>query len=210
MAMLRSSAPLQKLLALLAGYSGGKTVNNFYSSPHLLKNLEEYFNALTSGGYSGDLLVGEAPGHAGCARTGIPFTSENVLNVSTHPFVASLRNRVQVGGDQSETTSNVVWNCLISSRSCRLPAFWNAFPMHPHLVNSRRNRTPTLAEVSFGVDALAKVVQILKPRRVFAIGRAAEGTLKKHFSTFSAPYIRHPSYGGRNAFLKGVTSHGII
>lgn len=196
------------LLGMIAGYPGSSTVNNFYSSSGLLANVREYLSALVSHPYSGDLLVGEAPGWAGCALTGIPFTSEKVLTASPHPFVTYIRPRLTVSGTQSEPTATMVWSRLTSSS--RLPAFWNAFPFHPHYLGTHRNRPPTSAEERFGATVLATVLQILTPQRVFAVGRTAQRTLATHFPSLGAPYIRHPSNGGRPAFLSGLIAHHIV
>lgn len=195
------------LLSMLAGHGGTATINNFYSSRRLLANVDEYFSALIAHPFSGDLLVGEAPGYAGCALTGIPFTSEYVLTSSSHPFIRRMRPRIRVSGAQKERSATMVWDRLTSSSL--LPALWNAFPFHPHLARSHLNRRPTAAELAFGVTVLAVVIQILTPHRVFAIGRTAERVLKRHFPRLRAPYVRHPSNGGRSAFSSALAAHGV-
>jgi hypothetical protein len=193
---------------MLAGSSGSPTVNNFYSSPALLRNVGEYFNALIAYSYSGDLLVGEAPGYAGCALTGIPFTSEQVIRSSPHPFITALRSRLKVSGTQSEPTATIMWAHLTTSS--RLPAFWNAFPFHPHDAGSHRNRPPEPAELAFGASVLAAVLEILTPNRVFAIGRTTERTLRTHFPSLAAPYIRHPALSKPPAFSSALVAYGIV
>jgi hypothetical protein len=121
---------VSNLTAMLAAYPVSSSVANAYVSPILVRNLVEYFDGLLAYPYSGDLLVAEAPGHAGSARTGIPLTSEHVIAVGTHPFLISIRPRLFHSGTQTESTATMVWNCL--SRGTRLPAFWNTFPFHPH------------------------------------------------------------------------------
>lgn len=199
---------ISTLLSTLAGYSGSSVVNNFYLSPHLLANLGEYFSKILTYPFSGDLLVGEAPGWAGCTLTSIPFTSEFVVKSSAHPFMNELRACLRVTGAQKEPTATIVWEEL--TRRNNLPAFWNAFPLHPHELESHRNRPPTASEEAFGVATLAIVIDIIAPRRVFAIGRTAESTLKRHFPHLSAPYIRHPSNGGKCAFVDGMISNQIV
>ena len=197
------------LLTMLAGYSGSPTVHNFYSSPALLRNVSEYFHALiTDSSYSEDLLVGEAPGYAGCALTGIPFTSEQVIRSSPHPFITALRSRLTVSGTQSEPTATIMWARLTTSS--RLPAFWNAFPFQPHDAGSQRNRPPRPAELAFGASVLAAVLEILTPNRVFAIGRTTERTLRTHFPSLAAPYIRHPALSKPPAFSSALVAYGIV
>jgi len=195
------------LLTTLTGYPGSTTVNNFYSLPSLLANVDEYFRGLIAHPYSGDLLVGEAPGWAGCALTGIPFTSEHVISSSPHPFLRGLHSRLAIGGNQSEPTATMVWDSI--GRSSRLPAFWNAFPFHPHYSGSYRNRPPTRMEKAFGATVLGIVIHILTPGRIFAVGRTAQCTLRTHLS-LAAPYIRHPSNGGRPGFLSGLAVYNVV
>ena len=202
-------ALIPNLVAMLKGYPTTPLVTNTYSSPFLVQNLVEYFNALLSYPYSGDLLVAEAPGHAGCARTGIPLTSEHVIAFSTHPFIASIRPRLICSGTQTESTATMVWACL--ARGSRLPASWNTFPFHPHPADDLRgNRKPYAVETSFGVNVLDLVIRILTPQRVFALGRVAESILSRHFARLAAPYIRHPSNGGNADFVSGMIANKVI
>jgi hypothetical protein len=199
---------IPNLVAMLTGYPTSPRVSNAYSSPFLVQNLVEYFNALLSYPYSGDLMVAEAPGHAGCARTGIPLTSEYVIAFNPHPFIALIRPRLVCSGTQTESTATMVWACL--SRGSKLPAFWNTFPFHPHHVgNLRGNRKPNAVETRFGVNVLDLVIRILTPQRVFALGRVAESILSRHFAHLAAPYIRHPSNGGNPDFVSGMIANKV-
>src|SRR5882724_7796130 len=121
---------ISNLDSILTAYPASVTVANSYRSPSLAQNVTEYFDALIRHPYSGDLLVAEAPGFAGCALTGIPLTSEQIIAHSAHPFMASLRSRLFRAGEQRESTATMVWNCL--SGTSKPPAFWNTFPFHPH------------------------------------------------------------------------------
>jgi uracil-DNA glycosylase len=202
-------ALIPNLLAILSGYPASASVANAYISPALTQNLSEYLNALIAAPYSGDLLVGEAPGHAGCARTGIPLTSERIIASGNHPFIISLRSRLFRSGTQTESTATMVWT-LVSTGSS-LPGFWNAFPFHPHPVGlPRKNRPPTPAEARFGINVLELIIQILAPKRVFALGRVAETILSANFPHLRAPYIRHPSNGGHPTFVSGMTAYKVV
>lgn len=197
------------VLTMLTGYPASPTISNAYSSPHLVNNLNAYLCGLTSYPYSGDLLVGEAPGYAGCALTGIPFTSEHLIASSSHPFLTALRPQLFYASSQTERSATMVWNLL--ARGTKVPAFWNAFPFHPHpLGNPFDNRAPTTSEAAFGATVLDCIMRILTPTRVFAIGRVAETTLAAHFPHLVAPYIRHPSNGGHSKFVSGMTSYNIV
>lgn len=197
------------VLKMLAGYPASPSVGNAYSSPHLLKNLDAYLAALIRYPYSGDLLIGEAPGYAGCALTGIPFTSEHLIASSIHPFLTALRPQLNHTGTQTESSATMVWNRLACGT--RLPALWNAFPFHPHPPgNPAGNRKPTTTEAKFGATVLDYIIRILMPARVFAIGRVAEAAISTHFPHITAPYIRHPSNGGHSKFVSGMTTYNIV
>lgn len=63
----------------LAEYKSSDTVfnmyyGNFVAAKNCRKNLKEYLEKHKN---TQKLFVGEAPGHNGCARTGVPFTSDS-------------------------------------------------------------------------------------------------------------------------------------
>jgi hypothetical protein len=202
------SDPISILLAILENHPSSRNVTNPYCHELQRKNLRAYFEALIRWPCSGDLLVGEAPGHAGCARTGIPFTSEDVIQNSQHPFVCGLRPHLCAAGMQSEPTATIVWDYLLQSTA--IPAFWNIYPFHPHkLGNSDSNRTPTAEEARFGLEILNSVVEMFAPKRIFAIGKLPYNTLLKFKHSLLVDYIRHPAYGGKKDFIAGMRKYGI-
>ena len=200
--------PVSNLLAMLKRYPDGRTVTNPYRLELQRRNLRAYLEALVQGPCSGDLLVGEAPGYAGCALTGIPFTSEDVIQNSRHPFVCGLRPHLRTAGTQSEQTATIIWDYL--SKRPIVPAFWNIFPFHPHKPgNPGGNRRPTAGEVQFGHGILNLVVEIFAPKRILAVGRTAANTLSQFKEPLLAGYIRHPANGGKAGFLAGMKTFGI-
>ena len=200
--------PISNLLAVLEGYPNGHTAANPYGHELQRKNLRAYLEALIQWPCSGDLLVGEAPGYAGCALTGIPFTSEAVIQKHLHPFICRLRPHLRTAGTQSEQTATIIWNYL-SERSA-IPAFWNIFPCHPHPPgNPGGNRAPTAEEAQFGFGILNRVVEILAPKRILAIGKTAYNTLSRFKHPLPVDYIRHPANGGKARFVAGMKSFGI-
>jgi hypothetical protein len=200
--------PISNLLAILENHPSGHSMANPYCHELQRGNLRAYFDALIRWPCSGDLLVGEAPGHAGCARTGIPFTSEDVIQNSPHPFVCGLRPHLCAAGMKSEQTATIIWDYLLERHA--VPAFWNIFPFHPHkLGNSDSNRSPTAEEVRFGHEILNSVVEIFAPKRIFAIGKLPCNTLLNFKHPLLAGYIRHPAYGGKKDFIAGMRKYGI-
>ena len=120
------------------------------------------------------LLVGEAPGFSGARVSGIPFTSERQLT----------------GAGPAEPTATVVQEALAELDLDAL--CWNVVPTHPGTESS--NRRPTAEEVAKGLPFLA---ELMTGRIVVAVGRLAERVT-------AAPYVRHPSHGGKAAFRAGL------
>jgi uracil-DNA glycosylase len=199
---------IRRLLKLLQSSTQSVCVKNPYASKARSKNLSAYLQCRCDWPYSGHLLIGEAPGYKGCAVTGIPFTSQRVLASSSHPFLAALRPSLAVSGKVSEATATIVWDYLKTCKS--LPAMWNAFPFHPHQrLESRSNRAPTKAELAIGAAYIQAVIDILCPTEIIAVGNTAEASLATFFRTMKFSTVRHPSFGGKTEFRKGVRAAGI-
>jgi uracil-DNA glycosylase len=118
------------------------------------------------------LLVGEAPGYRGARVSGIPFTSERQLT----------------GTGPAEATATIVHAVLAELGIEEQVLLWNVVPTHPGTESS--NRRPLRGEVEEGLP-FARI--LARGRRVIAVGRVAEIAL-------GAPYVRHPSHGGAEAF----------
>lgn len=73
---------------------------------------------------------------------------------------------------------------------------WNVVPTHPHEPGRPyTNRRPSRVEV----EASSRFLEgVARGRRVVAVGRLAE-------QVTGAPYVRHPSHGGAEAFREGLT-----
>lgn len=192
-------------VAGLSAHPSSRTLVNPYASKRCRANLRAYLRALLAYPYSGHLLVGEAPGHRGCALTGIPFTDERMLRCGSHRFLRSIRNKVTVEGWTAESTAGIVWSHLCECPS--LPAFWNAVPFHPRSV-LRPNRVPTTNEIRTGQCFLRELIDVLCPHTVVAVGRKAEAALKL-LGHANVKAVRHPSHGGKQSFIAGLALAGI-
>jgi len=140
------------------------------------QRLHTYLAALENAPF---LLVGEAAGHRGARVSGIPFTSERQLT----------------GRGPAEATATIVRRTLAELGLEEWALCWNVVPTHPH----RRgrpdtNRPPTRAEIE---ASRPFVRELARGRRVVAVGRVAQAAL-------DAPYVRHPSHGGAQAFRDGL------
>jgi hypothetical protein len=113
--------------------------------------------------------------------SGLPFTSERQLT----------------GSGPAEATATIVQRVLAQLGVADEVLLWNVVPTHPHLPGlPASNRRPTAAEVAAAagfLDALAG------GRRVLAVGRLAQAAL-------GAPYVRHPSHGGADAFARDLVA----
>lgn len=193
---------LNKLLNKLPLRKQSYTVFNQYRNSKVLSNLERYFELCKSKKVK-ILLVGEAPGYAGCALTGIPFTSNRVFKRKSVPFFESIIDKLYISDDTTERSATIVWNAL--SDLSFVPAFWNAFPFHPHKNNNlKSNRAPIAEEVIEGKEYLELVIDILNPTIIAGLGWEGHNTLKELLPNRDIAYIRHPSYGGRPEFIKGL------
>jgi uracil-DNA glycosylase len=149
------------------------------------------------------LLIGEAPGYRGCRLTGIPFTSGEVIKNSKHTIFKELGSEIVPPQIISENTATILWEFLGSTKS--VPILWNAFPFHPHQSdNPESNRKPDVSEIKEGETYLRIIYDLFKPRKLCSLGRVGESILKELFPKNTTTYIRHPSYGGKEKFIKGM------
>lgn len=164
------------------------------------QNLRCYLETFAGASY---LLVGEAPGYAGCRFSGIPFTCEAQIVVpDALPWTRGLSlGQSSLGEPYWERSAKIVWGALAGRRDCVL---WNAFPWHPHGDTPLSNRRPTREELDQGGETLQCVLALFPDAEVYAIGRVSEGQLDR--LGISAPYIRHPSHGGKPQFTAGIRS----
>ena len=198
---------ISKFVNRLCERSSNEVVFNPYQDDRLAINLEKYLQFMKSEEGNKILLVGEAPGYAGCKMTGIPFTSGQAICKIDHSLLIKLRDVVSLRKVESEKTATIVWEYLAKKEST--PLLWNSFPFHPHPLNSPEdNRAPTNAEVEEGVSYLRELFEIFKPTVIAGLGRAGERCSKLAFKDKSILYIHHPSRGGKSKFIEGMD--GII
>ena len=122
------------------------------------------------------LLVAEAPGYRGTRVSGIPLTSERQLT----------------GIGPAEASATIVHRVLDELAIAGDVLLWNVVPTHPGTETS--NRPPTRAEIE---ESRPFLDRLERGRRVVAVGRVAQAAT-------GAPYVRHPSHGGAEAFRAGL------
>lgn len=201
-----------RLFDMLAAYHSGSATFNQYRDTHpeldrpggaamRLENLRCYLQAFPDPKY---VLVGEAAGYAGCRFSGIPFTCEM-------QWAGSKRLDWTTGKDLARTSTadrpwversaTIVWEALQERRDCVL---WNAFPWHPFGASGPLSNRPPGRDLREGLDALCCFLSLFPSAQPFAIGRVAQRALSA--VGVQAPYIRHPSRGGKRQFMAGVAA----
>ncbi|MGA1489037.1 MAG: uracil-DNA glycosylase [Planctomycetota bacterium] len=169
-----------------------------------LGNLRAYLRAHGDARW---VLVGEAAGYNGCRFSGIPFTGEDLLvGESPLPWTDGHRLRRSSVGEalKKERSAAIVWEGIRDRRDCVL---WNTVPWHPHRPREPlSNRPPRRPEVEAGLAILPTFLALFPEATPVAIGRVAEAGLER--IGVPSRYVRHPSMGGKNAFLAGVAALG--
>ncbi len=187
---------MEQLLRDLAVARIGAT-HNQYRGPggaERLANLRHYLDQRRDAEV---VALGEAAGYQGMRWSGIAFTSERDLLRWGSPFrITSDRPR-----GWSEPSGTIVHRVLDELDAERRVVLWNTVPHHPHAPgNALSNRRPTVAEIAAGSAFAERLLDILQPALVVAVGRVAEGVLGDR-----ARYVRHPANGGAAAFAAGLS-----
>ena len=160
------------------------------------ENLRRYLESFEA--WPEALVIGEAPGWRGCRFSGVPFTSEAQLAGSL-PFCGAPSGLSRQ--PHSEAAATIFWRVMQAYH----PRFlaWNSLPLHPYLPGlPLSNRAPAPGEIRQAEAGLAKLVVLLKPRQVIAVGKSAAQAVQ-HLE-LAAIRVRHPGHGGAKAFEAGM------
>lgn len=155
------------------------------------------------------MLVGEAPGYQGSRWTGVNFCSEHIITTGIEKIGMFGKERGYRKTNEwdkvwKEPSATIVWGALSGQKN--LPLIWASFPYHPFRSNNPlSNRAPTNEELEIGRLFIQELMKIYNIKKVIAVGNKAELTLRK--LGISAPKIRHPSHGGKNLFVAGLSEH---
>ena len=171
-----------------------------------LRNLRAYL-ARAAALRTSVALIGEAPGYRGCAVTGIPFTSRQLLSADTGRWgifsAGGYAADAALGAPWAEPTATLVWRHVLRLLPAP-PVVGNAFPFHPHPAGRPDgNRPLKAAELDEGAGYLCRLLDLFPGVQVIAVGRQAERALR-HLGRPPAATLRHPSHGGSAAFAAGL------
>lgn len=146
-------------------------------------------------------ILAEAPGPWGCRFSGVPIVSEAQLLDPAFPILGARTSKA--AEPHVEYSASIYWRVLQPF----FPHFftWNSFPFHPHRDDEPLSiRTPGLREIAAFDGLLQALLEVLKPKKVIAVGRRAEYALGR--INKPARYVRHPSQGGAVRFEEGILS----
>ena len=192
---------VEALLADLARARIGATFNQYAdagcddvpgAAAIRLANLRAYLGERTGADV---VALGEAAGYQGMRWSGIAFTSERDLARWGEPYLPTCTAR-----RWSEPSGTIVHRVLAELAAERRVILWNTVPTHPHRPDvPLSNRRPTVAEVDAGGEFARRLIALVRPATVVAVGRIAESVLGA-----GATYVRHPANGGGAAFAEGM------
>ncbi|WDY56231.1 uracil-DNA glycosylase [Pseudomonas sp. PSKL.D1] len=150
------------------------------------------------------IWMGRDLGYKGGRRTGLALTDE--VNAIAHAERWGIKaEQFTVGAMCKERTATIIWGVL---QTIDAPIFlWNVFPLHPYIAGDFfSNRAHNARERKIGEEILSDLFDILKPRRIVAIGNDALKSGLKISGKASCCKVRHPSYGGHNEFVEQISS----
>lgn len=148
------------------------------------------------------IWIGRDLGYRGGRRTGLALTDDVHIQAHAERWGIPI-SRSTKGKAIAERTAAVIWDVLsqIDSRIF----LWNVFPFHPHeTADPFTNRSHNSRERRAGEELLYALIELLKPRRLIAIGNNAADTACKLCKHTDVVKVRHPSYGGQTQFVSAM------
>lgn len=151
------------------------------------------------------ILIGEAPGYAGCRYSGVAFTSERLLLAGSIPRMPDIQGQRITTRPKSwsEPSATIVWKALYEHGLAEHALLFNAVPWHPEGPRGvHSNRTPTTTEKEKGLVYLQMFLQLFSGVPVAALGNTASDNL--NLLNIEHTKIRHPANGGATLFREGL------
>ncbi|MGA8015943.1 MAG: uracil-DNA glycosylase [Candidatus Dormiibacterota bacterium] len=151
-----------------------------------LANLRQYLTARVCAPV---VLVGEAAGWRGARYSGLCLCSERQL-ISGFAGIGHYRCSSRHPRGWSEPSATVVQGVLRQEGWSDQVLLVNVVPTHPAGAEPHTNRRPSGAEIALGAAHLRRLLDIIAPRHLAAIGRIAGAVAG------DVPMVRHPAHGG--------------
>lgn len=172
------------------------------SAPDMRLDLLKRMLALAEQDGVESLWVGRDLGYRGGRRTGLALTDEANMRRCAKRWSIDAAP-VTTGAPVAERTAAVIWEVLDSI--LERVFLWNVFPLHPYERGKPfTNRAHNRVEREAGEEVLEALIQMLKPKRIFALGNDAARACERVGGGLEVLAIRHPSYGGQNIFLSQI------
>lgn len=151
------------------------------------------------------IWIGRDLGYRGGRRTGLALTDDVHINQHAKRWnLDRVAERPTIGNAVAERTAAVIWGMLehIDARIF----LWNVFPLHPHESgNPFTNRQHNARERRAGEELLQRLIDLLQPSRIVAIGNDAAAAANRITEAIPVICVRHPSYGGQTHFQKKIS-----
>lgn len=185
-------------------YSDRCEVYDVYDAPEKRRTLLRKMLVAASEVEIDSIWIGRDLGYRGGRRTGLALTDDVHLCHHTSRWGIEV-GRLTKGQVVPERTAAVIWSVLEKITN---PVFlWNVFPLHPYEAGDPfSNRAHNSRERLAGEELLGELVELLKPKRIIAIGNDAEKAAIRFNERCEVLKVRHPSYGGQNIFLDQIQS----
>ncbi|KGV01747.1 MULTISPECIES: uracil-DNA glycosylase [pseudomallei group] len=150
------------------------------------------------------IWIGRDLGYRGGRRTGLALTDDvHMVQHARRWNIDLAAERPTVGNAVAERTAAVIWNMLehIDARIF----LWNVFPLHPHEAGDPfTNRQHNARERRAGEELLQRLIVLLRPARIVAIGNDAAMAAQRITDSVPVVCVRHPSYGGQTQFQEQI------
>lgn len=149
------------------------------------------------------IWIGRDLGYRGGRRTGLALTDEIHFGAHLSRWNVSCPRPFIKGHAVAERTASVIWSELEGFQGKVL--LWNVFPFHPHDQDDpMSNRAHTASERVVGEMLLSRLIKIVRPRSLVAVGQNARDSAIRCSEEIRVHTVRHPSYGGQRDFIDGI------
>ena len=195
-----SNAP--GLPGLFNPYSDRCTFHDLPDGPAIRRqNLYRYLKAHQQRG-TRQLWIAEAASYLGSRRSGVYLLPETHFEKASRDIGAAPFQKATKTPVRGAPTATFLWDIMAGLPE--IPVAFNALPFHPHqLDNELSNRAPTKKEITQNLVFLEMMIEMFQPQQIIVIGRKAEYACSK-INFPNMQYVRHPSQGGRNIFLRQI------